>query len=179
MKNRFSRAFGRALYALASHFPCSGAKIRIGQREFRAFCARRILTFCGRHVNIERGARFASDISLGDGSSLGVRAYVEEGASIGRDVMMGADCAVFTRNHVFDRTDIPICAQGESPCLPVRIGNDVWIGARVTILPGAVIGDGAVIGAGSVVHGETPPMSVAAGNPCRVIRMRGDGEGLL
>ena len=59
---------------------------------------------------------------------------------------------------------------------PVHIGDDVWIGARVTILPGAVIGDGAVIGAGSVVHGKIPPFAVAAGNPCKVLRMRADQE---
>ncbi len=53
---------------------------------------------------------------------------------------------------------------------PVTIGNNVFIGARVTLLPGAVIGDNCVIGTGSVVVGEVPPNSVAAGIPARVIR---------
>lgn len=67
--------------------------------------------------------------------------------------------------------------QGGGDREPVRIGDDVWIGARVTILPGADIGNGAVIGAGSVVRGKIPPMVVAAGNPARVVGMRGNAEG--
>lgn len=177
MKNRFSRAVGRFLYAAASHLPSSYSRCRVGQRRLRALCARLILTSCGHEVNIERGARFASDVKLGDCSSIGIRAYIEEGTEIGNFVMMGPDCAVFTRNHRYDRTDVPICVQGGGDREPVRIGDDVWIGAHVTILPGADIGNGAVIGAGSVVRGKIPPMVVAAGNPARVVGMRGNAEG--
>ena len=56
------------------------------------------------------------------------------------------------------------------------VGNDVWIGQNVTVLPGVHIGDGAIIGANSVVAGDIPPYTVAAGNPCRVIRNRFDAE---
>ena len=56
------------------------------------------------------------------------------------------------------------------------VGNDVWIGQNVTVLPGAHIGDGAIIGANSVVAGDVPPYTVAAGNPCRVVRARFDAE---
>lgn len=54
----------------------------------------------------------------------------------------------------------------------VTIGNDVWIGYRAIILSGVTIGDGAVIGAGSVVASDIPDYAIAAGNPCKVIRMR-------
>ena len=53
---------------------------------------------------------------------------------------------------------------------PVTIGNDVWLGANVTVLPGVTIGDGAVVGAGSVVTRDIPPHTLAAGNPCRPLR---------
>jgi len=53
---------------------------------------------------------------------------------------------------------------------PIRIGDDVWIGMRATILSGVTIGDGAVIGAGAVVSEDVPPYTVATGNPARVVR---------
>lgn len=56
------------------------------------------------------------------------------------------------------------------------IGNNVWIGGNAVICPGVHIGDNAVIGAGSVVTRNIPAWSVAAGNPCRVIRKITDGD---
>jgi len=56
------------------------------------------------------------------------------------------------------------------------VGNDVWIGQNVTVMPGIHIGDGAIIGANSVVAKNIPPYCIAAGNPCRVIRKRFDDE---
>ena len=53
---------------------------------------------------------------------------------------------------------------------PIRVGNDVWFGAGVQVMPGVMVGDGCVIGAGSVVTHDIPAGSVAVGNPCRVIR---------
>lgn len=54
------------------------------------------------------------------------------------------------------------------------VGNDVWIGQDVTVMPGVHIGDGAIIAAESVVTRDIPPYHVAGGNPCRVIRKRFD-----
>ena len=61
------------------------------------------------------------------------------------------------------------------------IGNDVWTGQNVTVLPGVHVGDGAIIGLNSTVTRDIPPYTVAAGNPARVIRNRFDAEltGLL
>lgn len=56
------------------------------------------------------------------------------------------------------------------------VGNDVWIGQNVTVMPGVHIGDGAIIGANSVVASDIPAYSIAAGNPCRVIKKRFDDE---
>ena len=53
---------------------------------------------------------------------------------------------------------------------PVIIGNNVWIGGNVNVLPGVTIGDNVVIGAGSVVNKDIPSNSVAVGNPCKVIK---------
>ena len=56
------------------------------------------------------------------------------------------------------------------------VGNDVWIGQNVTVLPGVHIGDGAIIGANTVVSYDVPPYTIAAGNPVRQIRKRFDVE---
>ena len=56
------------------------------------------------------------------------------------------------------------------------IGNDVWIGQNVTVMPGVHIGDGAIVGANSVVAKDVPPYCIAVGNPCRVVRKRFDDE---
>ena len=56
------------------------------------------------------------------------------------------------------------------------VGNDVWFGQNVTVMPGVHIGDGAIIAANSVVASDIPPYCVAGGNPCRIIRKRFDGE---
>lgn len=57
----------------------------------------------------------------------------------------------------------------------IKIGDGCWIGEKVCILPGAMIGEKCIIGAGSVVTGEIPPYSIAAGNPC-VVKKRWNGK---
>ena len=56
------------------------------------------------------------------------------------------------------------------------VGNDVWIGQNVTVMPGVHIGDGAIIGANSVVTKDIPPYTISAGNPCRVKKKRFDDK---
>jgi maltose O-acetyltransferase len=53
---------------------------------------------------------------------------------------------------------------------PVRIGDDVWLGAGVIVCPGTTIGNGTVVGAGSIVTKDLPANVLAVGNPCRVVR---------
>ena len=86
--------------------------------------------------------------------------------------MMGTDVTIITRNHRFDRTDIPMMEQGFEEERPVYIGNDVWIGDRALILPGVHVGDGSIIAAGAVVTKDVPPHSIVAGVPARKIRDR-------
>lgn len=169
------RILGKALYALVGkHMPLSDSKISLGSKRVRGLCGKLILNHCGEHVNIEKGAQFSAEISLGDYSGIGVNSLISSGVTIGNHVMMGPECMIFTTNHGMDRLDIPMDQQPSSNIRPVMIGNDVWIGARVTILPGVQIGDGSVIGAGSVVTKNVEPCSVVAGNPAKLIRKRNE-----
>ena len=60
--------------------------------------------------------------------------------------------------------------------MPVRIGNNCWLGAGVVVLPGVTIGDNTVVGAGSVVTKDLPANVVAVGNPCKVLRPVGERD---
>ncbi len=169
----FKVILGRVLYyGLAKHLPESYSHIRIGQKWFRGRCAKLILSKCGEKVNIEHGAVFSSRVEIGNNSGIGIDAFIQGKCIIGNNVMMGPECMIFTVNHNFLNAGKTIRSQGFSEEKPVIIGNDVWIGARVIILPGVCIKDGAVIGAGAVVTKDVPEYTVVGGNPARVIKTR-------
>lgn len=81
--------------------------------------------------------------------------------TIGDDVVLGNGSVIITH--------CPISFYNGQP-VEITIGNNVYIGAGCAILPGVTIGDNVVIGVGSVVSKSIPPNSIAAGNPCKVIR---------
>ncbi len=144
-------------------------------KKIRGFFGRRILTYCGKNVNIERGAYFTPSVSIGDHSGIGVNCELNGGSApitIGNNVMMGPEAIIYTSQHNFERTDIPMQMQGVAKCAPVKIGNDVWIGRRVIIMQGIEIGDGAIIGANAIVTHDVPPYAVVGGVPARIIKMR-------
>lgn len=141
-------------------------------KKLRGGVARMIGARLGRNVNIEHGADFDSGLSIGDNSSLGIDSEAFGPIRIGRDVMMGPECVILTRNHAHFRTDVPMIRQGYEDYRPVTIGDDVWIGRRVIILPGVSIGDGAIVSAGAVVTKDVEPYTVVGGVPAKKIKDR-------
>lgn len=87
--------------------------------------------------------------------------------TIGEDVQMGPNVQLLTPTHPLDPE--PRRARWEA-AKPITIGNNVWLGGGVIVLPGVTIGDNTVVGAGAVVAKDLPPNVVAVGNPARVIR---------
>lgn len=130
----------------------------------------------GAGCNIQRKAYIGtgSHISMGNHSSIGINFKCHHTVlSIGDYVMMGPDVMIMGGGHVFSRTEIPMIRQGQLEKSFLAIGDDVWIGARVTILGNVrTIGKGAIIGAGSVVTKPVPDYAIVGGNPARVIRFR-------
>jgi maltose O-acetyltransferase len=147
-------------------------------RKLRYIVCRPMFDRCGENVNIESGAFIGSgrNISIGDNSGIGVNAFLSGAISIGKNVMMGKDVMIIGTNHEFLRTDLPMIEQGLQPNREIKIGDDVWIGARAIILSGVSIGSGVIIGAGSVVTKDIPDWAIAVGNPARVIRYRRPGD---
>ena len=87
--------------------------------------------------------------------------------TIGDYVFIGPNVNIYAATHPLD---VERRNQNLEKGVPVKIGNNVWIGGNVTILPGVEIGDNTVIGAGSVVTKDIPSNVLAAGNPCKVIK---------
>lgn len=85
----------------------------------------------------------------------------------GAHVFIAPNCAFYTAEHPLNKEERN---QGLEYARPIFVGNDVWIGGNVVVLPGVTIGDNCVIGAGSVVTKDIPANSIAYGNPCRVVR---------
>lgn len=140
--------------------------------HLRAFMAKGFIEHCGKHVNIDKRSNFSSHLIIGDYSGIGKESFLQGYVTIGNHVLMGAGCLIYTKNHNFSRTDLTIDQQGYQESRPVNIGDDVWIGSRVIILPGVSVGDGAIIGAGSVVTHDVPPYAVVGGNPAKILKYR-------
>lgn len=170
---KINRIVGQLIYDLfAKHLPTSFYPIQIGQTKIRAFCAKLILAECGENVNVEKGASFSGRVHLGNNSGIGINASIGGTCYIGNDVMMGPQCIIYTRNHKTDDVTTTMRGQGFCEEKPVIIGDDVWIGGRVIILPGVSIGSHSIIGAGSVVTKNVPEWAVVAGNPAIVKKFR-------
>lgn len=159
-------------YLIGKWLPNSYARINIGQMAFRRICAKLILEKCGKDVNLERGAVFSTKVELGDHSGIGINAYIGGTCYIGNDVMMGPNCTIYTRNHKTSDITRTMRGQGFEQEEPVSIGDDVWIGGNVTILPGVCIGSHCIIGACAVVTKDVPDWGVAVGNPAVVKKYR-------
>lgn len=114
---------------------------------------------CDYGYNIRIGENFYSNYNL--------VILDEADVTIGNNVFIAPDCGIYTAGHPIDYT---LRNEGLEYAKPVTIGDNVWIGGGVKILPGAVIGSNVVIGAGSVVTGTIPSDVVAVGIPCRPVR---------
>lgn len=93
--------------------------------------------------------------------------------TIGKNTLIAMHSCIVSSNHTIPNKTTIIRSQPDI-LLPVKIGNDVWIGAGAKILGGTTIGDGAIIGAGSVVSKDIPPYAIAVGVPAKVIGYRND-----
>lgn len=124
----------------------------------------------GTAVHIEKNTGFIKNLIVIGGNSL----------KIGKYCSIAGNLTVITSNHIMNKPNIQAKLQNEYfqdgmddlSKGGVIIGNNVWMGLHVIILPGVKVGDGAIIGAGSVVTKSVEPFTIVAGNPARIIRKR-------
>lgn len=152
------------------------------QKEEKTDILRRLFGKIGSNVSV--GTPFLCDygrnIYIGNNVSINMNCtFVDcNRIEIGDQVLIASNVQIYTATHpveLRERLTPGWTPQSEAYfcrtyALPVKIGDGCWLGGGVIVLPGVSIGSGCVIGAGSVVTRDIPPNSVAAGNPCRVIR---------
>ena len=127
----------------------------------------------GRGVRFMRDftGHFYGDVTVGDGVFFNRGCYVAaySGLTIGNHCLFGEGVSIHDENHVVGRGFEPIATRGFE-VKPIVIGNNVWAGAKATILQGVHIGDNAVIGANAVVTRDVPADTIVGGIPARVLR---------
>lgn len=112
---------------------------------------------------------YGNHIHIGKNVFININNYFMDGAdiTIGDYVFIGPYCGFYTANHPLDYKNRN---KGLEIALPITIGNNVWIGANVSVMPGVTIGDGCVIAANTVVTKDIKPNSLVAGVPARIFR---------
>ncbi|GHU76065.1 hypothetical protein AGMMS49992_21090 [Clostridia bacterium] len=126
----------------------------------------------GNRVYVNAKCRFTSNTSLGNNVHFnGITIIGEGNVTIGDNFHSGAGCYIITQNHNYNN-GMKLPYDETSITKDTIIGDNVWLGARVMLLPGVNIGEGAVIQAGAVVTKDIPPLALAGGNPANVFKHR-------
>lgn len=145
--------------------------LRPSEEKRREEIIRNLLGSCGEkfHINQPFRCDYGCNVYIGKNffANFNLTILDEGEVHIGDNVFIGPNVSIYTACHPLNPEERNT---GVEWAEPITIGDNVWIGGSVTILPGVTIGNNAVIGAGSVVSKDIPAGSLAVGNPCRVIR---------
>ncbi len=143
--------------------------------RIRFFFVKRIVSNIGENVVIKRKSYFGdgSQIVVGNNSQLGQNSRLNGPIRIGSYVMMGPDVIMMAVTHdISDHTKYMIDPTNPSIEKQIIIGDNVWIGTRVIILPGVEIGNNCIIGSGAVVTKSFPNNCVIGGVPAKILKLR-------
>ncbi|MCM3340733.1 MULTISPECIES: sugar O-acetyltransferase [unclassified Paenibacillus] len=140
-------------------------------RETREKILQEFMGSIGENVHFEPTFRceFGANIHIGNDFYANFDCVMLDGGeiTIGDNVLFGPRAGLYTSNHAINHEERK---QGGCFSKPIRVGDNVWFGANVTVMPGVTIGDNTVIGAGSVVTSDIPSNVIAVGVPCKVLR---------
>ena len=165
----------RSLIRILTFFiPCQRLRKQVRQGLicwWYSFPVRQKASKVGKGFRTDAPSVVTATTSIGDGvMGHGFRIHGGGRVEIGNHVQMGMELLILAQNHNYEGERLPF--DYDYTFKDVLVGDSVWIGAQVTILPGTTIGEGAIIQAGSVVHGKIPPCAIAGGNPAKVFGWR-------
>lgn len=181
IKTRRLIFLGRGVEVQASNFLISQKGVEIGAYSFIDCLSKGGLRI-GKGSKIGRFSIVRVSGTLTDlggeiliGSNVGIGDYAHIGGAgavvIGDDTITGAYLSIHPENHVYDSFDIPIREQGVSR-KGISIGENCWLGAKVTLLDGSSIGNGCIVAAGSVVTKKFGDNLIVGGVPAKVLKER-------
>ncbi len=126
-------------------------------------------------INPQFRCDYGCNIRMGENVFINYNCVILDCAPVtfGDNVFIAPSCGFYTAGHP---VDYPTRNAFLEFAKPITVGDNVWIGGNVVVLPGVTIGSGSVIGAGSVVSRDIPENVVAVGNPCRPIRSIQQGD---
>ena len=146
-------------------------KIKPSELDKREQIIRKLLGETKNHFRIEQPflCDYGYNIEIGENFYSNHNLIILDANKVkfGNNVFIGPNCAFYTAGHPLDAETRN---KGLEYAKPIEIGDNVWFGGNVVVLPGVKIGNNTVIGAGSIVTKDIPPNVVAAGNPCKIIR---------
>lgn len=153
---------GQLLFSISSIF----RKFRLNLEKFK---------YCGENVFISSRYRFfhSNMISIGNNVYIGPDSWINGvgGVTIGSGTIIGPKLSIYSANHNYrDASALPY--DNIVFLDRVSVGENVWIGGNVILLPGASLGEGCIVGAGAVVTKKYPPFSVLGGNPAKLLGKR-------
>ena len=145
--------------------------LKPSDREKQIECLNKILGKTGKNFIIEQPfmCDYGYNIEIGENFYSNHNLIILDAGKVkfGDNVFIAPNCSFYTAGHPLD---VEKRNEGLEYAKPIEIGDNVWIGGNVVVLPGVTIGSNTVIGAGSIVTKDIPSNVVAVGNPCKVIK---------